>query len=268
MAQKTLAQKADRHALYQEAVQDPVREVRLLSRVYQDAYGELPARLREDFCGTGAVSVAWVDSSLQRSAWAVDLDRDVLDWGMRHNLTTLPKERRNAVHFLRGDVRAPAPTKVDVIAASNFSFYGFHTRQDLVTYVTQARKNLRPKGVLALEMMGGPDVQTLGRRETRRLNGFSYIWEQLEFDPINQRCDFRMHFRFKDKSVLRNAFTYAWRIWTIPDVREICAQAGFSKTVVYWAETDHSTGGSNGIYKRRDTAPPDPAWLAHIVAIR
>ena len=194
---------------------------------------------------------------------------------MRHNLTTLPRERRNAVHFLRGDVRAPAPTKVDVIAASNFSFYGFHTRQDLVTYVTQARKNLRPKGVLALEMMGGPDVQTLGRRETRRLNGFSYIWEQLEFDPINQRCDFRMHFRF----VLIWTFYLAYceaafdhgntdvMQFTL-DVREICAQAGFSKTVVYWAETDHSTGGSNGIYKRRDTAPPDPAWLAHIVAIR
>jgi SAM-dependent methyltransferase len=268
MSPRTLAQKADRHALYQEAVQEPVREVRLLSRVYEDAYGELPARLREDFCGTAAVSVAWVDSSLQREAWGVDLDKKVLRWGLNHNVVTLPVQDQKRVHLLHGDVRAPAPKKVDVVAASNFSFFIFHTRADLKVYLEQARRNLNKRGVLVLEMMGGPDVQTDGRSEGRRLRGFDYLWEQMVFDPITCRCDFRMHFRFKDGSMIRNAFTYAWRLWSIPEIRELLDEVGFKKSVVYWAETDHKTGGSNGIYRRREHAPPDPAWLAHVVAIK
>ncbi|MBI5494953.1 MAG: class I SAM-dependent methyltransferase [Deltaproteobacteria bacterium] len=263
----SLAARADPHALYERAVQDPLREVRLLVRVYQDAFGATPLRLREDFCGTAAVSAAWVRGGARRQAWGVDQDRTVLEWGMRHHVAALAPAARRRIHLMRGDVRAPAPVRVDVIAAANFSFFGFHARADLRDYLCQARKNLARRGVLVLEMMGGADVQTDRRTEARRFPDFTYVWEQSLFDPITHRCDFAMHFRFRDGSVLPDAFTYAWRIWTIPDVRELLAEAGFRRSVVYWAETDRRSGGSNGVYRRREHAPPDPAWLCHVVGI-
>ena len=267
-AAKTMAQQADRHALYLQAVQEPVREVKLLSRVYEDAYGAPPLRLREDFCGSAAVSAAWVESHRRREAWGVDLDEEVLRWGQENVGALLEEEEQRRLHYMVGDVRWRGRGTVDVVAASNFSFYIFHQRRDLLAYCEQAHRNLGRKGVLVLEMMGGPDVQCDGRTEGRRLKGFDYVWEQDSFDPISHRCDFRMHFRFKDGSVLRDAFTYAWRLWSIPDVREVLEEAGFKRSVVYWAETDRSTGGSNGVYRKRDHAPPDPAWLAHLVAVK
>lgn len=263
----TLAARADRHALYERAVQDPPREVRLLGRVYQDAFGAAPRTLREDFCGTAAVCAEWVRGGPRREAWGVDLDREVLEYGMRHHVAALPAAARARVHLMRGDVRAPASEPVDVIAAANFSFFAFHARTELMQYLVQARANLARRGVLVLEMMGGADVQTDRRTESRRLPGFTYVWEQSLFDPISQRCDFAMHFRFKDGSVLPDAFTYAWRIWTIPDIREALAEAGFRDSVVYWAESDRRTGGSNGVYRRRTRALPDPAWLCHVVGL-
>ena len=76
-----MASQADRHALYEQAVQDPERDVRFFSRVYRRLRGRDALRLREDFCGTAALCHAWVQSMPERTAVGVDLCQETMDWG-------------------------------------------------------------------------------------------------------------------------------------------------------------------------------------------
>ena len=54
---RTQAERADRYALYQEAVQDVEGDVTRMQRMYQRHFGRAPALLREDFCGTAALAL-------------------------------------------------------------------------------------------------------------------------------------------------------------------------------------------------------------------
>ena len=69
----TMASQADRHALYEQAVQDPQRDVNLFSRIYRRLRGHDALRMREDFCGTAALCHAWAESMPERTAIGVDL---------------------------------------------------------------------------------------------------------------------------------------------------------------------------------------------------
>ena len=52
----TYADVADRHRLYERAVQCPEAEVDFIDRNYRLLRGRSARTLREDFCGTAAVS--------------------------------------------------------------------------------------------------------------------------------------------------------------------------------------------------------------------
>ena len=45
-------------------------------------------------------------------------------------------------------------------------------------------------------------------------------------------------------------------------------EAGFSKTEVFWEGTEAKTNEGNGVYRKVNTAPDDPAWVSYIVAYR
>src|SRR5512138_2796465 len=83
------AKTADKHVLYQLAVQATETEVEFLNGWFTKIRGRKPLSLREDFCGTALLCAEWVKSSKQRSATGVDIDRGVLKWGKEHNLTPL-----------------------------------------------------------------------------------------------------------------------------------------------------------------------------------
>ena len=51
-------------------------------------------------------------------------------------------------------------------------------------------------------------------------------------------------------------------------VRDVLADAGFSKTEVYWEGTDRKTGEGNDIFKRRESGEDDPAWICYVAGIR
>ncbi len=71
----------------------------------------------------------------------------------------------------------------------------------------------------------------------------------------------------KDGSRIRRAFAYDWRLWILPEVRDLLLEAGFTGVEVYWEGTDGETGEGNNIFTRRERAIDDPAWIAYIVAI-
>jgi len=265
---ETLASQADKYDLYLQSVQEPDHEARFLNRIYKDAYGR-PARiLREDFCGTFAVCCSWVRGRPKRKAIGVDIDPEPLEWGKRHNLKKLSEKAQRRLELIQDDVRSVTGPKADVVAAQNFSFCIFKTRDTLRAYFASAMQNLKPEGVLLLDMMGGPETLEEDTEDVHQQKGFKYIWEQNRFDPITHHTTCFIHFRFKDGSELEQAFRYDWRLWTIPELRELLLEAGFRESWVYWEGTDRKTGEGNDVFRRRDHAESDPAWIAYIVGVK
>jgi len=262
---RSLAARANRYELYQRAVQEPEADFRLIERCFRQRYGRPPRTLREDFCGTALIACRWVERHAENRAFAIDLDPAPLAWGRAHNLTALTPEQAARIKLIEGDVRDVGHAKVDVTAALNFSYYLFKQRDALRLYFERARATLLPEGMLLLDAYGGADSQrTL--RERRRVAGFRYVWDQRVFDPITHQVVNDIDFEFADGSALRRAFTYDWRLWSIPEIRELLAEAGFSRSDVYWEGTDSATGKGNDVFTRREHAPDDPAWIAYIVA--
>lgn len=263
---RTQAQQADKYALYLESVQAPDAEVEFFNRVYKKEFGTKPMVLREDFCGTAAVCYEWVKSNKKRTAIGIDLDPEPLAWGKLNIADKLKPHQRERVELLQADVREPHETKADLLAAQNFSFWIFKTRDEVLEYFKAALKNLQPNGMMVIDMMGGSEVHLEDHEDETEKDGFEYIWEQVRFDPITHDCHFYIHFRFDDGSVMERAFEYEWRLWSIPEVKELLLEAGFSRVDVYW-EGDGDDGEGDGIFRRKKSAPADPAWIAYMTAI-
>lgn len=268
----TLADRADRYALYGMSVQEPANEVEFFCGTYKTINGRSPRVLREDFCGTHAVCCEWVKLHKDNVAYGVDLDPEPLAWGVANLQPVLTDEQRGRITLSQEDVRSTAKVKADVLAAQNFSFFLFKTRDALRGYFAQALANLADDGIMVMDMMGGSDCHIEEHEDVRTIDTdikgfkkFKYIWEQARFNPITADALFHIHFRFKDGSELDKAFTYDWRFWTLPEVTELLLEAGFSDATVYWEETDDD-GEETGAFVPATEGPADPSWIAYVVA--
>jgi len=269
---RTLADKADKFVCYQKSVQTPEHEVEFFQQAYREANGrKKPTSLREDFCGTFAVCCEWVKSDKARQALGVDLCGETLQWGRENNLSKLQSEKQKRIKLLEQDVRKKNRPMVDILAAQNFSFWLFKTRPQLLEYFKIARSNLKAGGVMVMDMMGGGDCYTEESVDKRTIKkgkrGFQYWWEQASFNPVNADASFYISFKFADGSKLKRAFEYHWRFWTIPEVRELLEEAGFSESHVYW-ENDDEDSDDYGTWARGTDAPSNPSWICYVVAIK
>lgn len=257
------ASSADKHVLYQKSVQDPDAEIAFIDRVFRQWRGRAPESLREDFCGTALLTATWVKQP-KRWAVGVDIDPGVLAWAKEHNLGPIG-EPGNRVQLLCQDVREPVSDRVDVVGAFNFSYWIFKTRDELRAYFAHVRKGLRPGGVFILDAYGGWESQEPMQEDRPIRGGFTYIWDQHLFDPISHRVLNYIHFHFRDGTKLERAFTYDWRYWTLPELKEVLEEAGFGDVRVYW---DTSEDVNREAYRVRRSAANQPGWLAYIVAGR
>lgn len=260
------AKDADLFRLYEEAVQDPEGDVQLVSRLFQKQYGRAPRLLREDFCGTAAMACAWVKQHRENRAWGIDLDPTPLTWGKEHNIGALEPAQMKRIELLQADVLEATHERVDITVAFNFSYFIFKERDLLVRYFKHARSTLREEGMFILDLYGGADAQRT-MSETRECDDFDYVWDQDVFDPIHLGAVNHIHFEFPDGSSIERAFTYDWRLWGIPEIRDALADAGFSSSEAYWEQTDKKSGEGNGVYYRADRALDDPAWVAYVAAV-
>ena len=269
--QQTQAELADKFACYQRSVQTAEHEVEFFEQAYKDAYGRRPTSLREDFCGTFSVCCEWVKSKKSRTAVGVDLCAETLRWGSENNLSKLKKHQKDRLEVLCDDVRSGNDQPADVLAAQNFSFWIFKTRTEVIEYFKTALSNLQEKGVMILDMMGGGDCYEVGQVDKRKIGKgkktFRYEWEQAKFNPVTRDASFYIHFRFPDGSRMDRAFEYHWRFWTIPEVREMLAEAGFRETHVYWEQEDDD-GEDTGEWKRTSNPENSDAWICYIVAVK
>lgn len=258
-----------KHILYQRAVQEPASEVNFADRVFRKLRGRPAARLREDFCGTAAVACEWVTRRKTNTAVGLDLHAPTLAWGREHNVAKLKPESQSRVTLLKRSVLSPGPTgSMDLILAMNFSYWVFKERAILLQYFRSVRRSLGRDGVFILDIYGGPDAID-EMRERRPIGGkkrgFTYIWDQAKVDHLTNETLCHIHFRFPDGRGVRKAFTYDWRIWSIPEVRDVLADAGFTKSRVYW-EGDDGKGGGTGVFRESKHGECGAAFIAYISA--
>jgi SAM-dependent methyltransferase len=257
------ARTADRHELYQLSVQAADYEVSFLNRLYRSHYGEKPLTMREDFCGTALLSAAWVESHSERTATGVDFHRPTLEWGRKRNVEPLGKAAERVTLTL-GDVRTPRSGKFQIINALNFSYWVFETRAGLRDYFKVVRKGLAKDGLFLCDAYGGWEAQEPMLEPRRIPAGFVYVWDQHSFDPITQHVVNHIHFEFQDGTKMQKAFTYEWRFWTLPEIKELLLEAGFREVLVYW---DKAKSSKDESYRPSTRAENQPGWLAYIVAL-
>lgn len=75
--------------------------------------------------------------------------------------------------------------------------------------------------------------------------------------------DCAIHFHFPDGTRMRNAFRYTWRLWTLPEIRELLTEAGFRNVTVYW-EGDDNKGSGNGVFTPSEQGEACPAFICYI----
>ncbi len=272
------ARTADRHELYQQSVQNTEAEIDFVDETFRKLRRRRATLLREDFGGTANTSCEWVRRREENVAVTLDLDADPLGWGLAHNVAKLEPEQAARVRLLRGNVLDPEGARpfprddgrpiprrgFDCVLAMNFSYWCFTTRAEMLAYFKAVRRSLRPDGIFFMDHYGGSDALK-EMTETRRWSRFTYIWDQAEFNPITGRMKCYIHFKFPDGSKMERAFEYEWRLWTIPELRDILADAGFKKSTVYWEEDD-GKGGGNGVFKPTEKGEADRAYITYIVA--
>ena len=261
-----MADLADPHELYEASVQSVVHEVEFLDAAFTELTGRKALTLREDFCGTAAAACEWVRSDKRREAVAVDIDPQVLDWGRKHHVEKLKSKQRDRLRIIEGDVRTAETGVVDVAVAFNFSWWTFKTRAELVGYFRAVHAALADDGVFVLDIYGGSDAYVEQEEETEYLD-YTYVWDQHSFDPMTARYRCYIHFRFPDGSELPQAFSYDWRLWTLPELRELLAEAGFARSVVYWQGEDED-GEPSGEFAVVEQGENDPAWIAYVAAVK
>jgi SAM-dependent methyltransferase len=259
------ASTSDKHELYEESVQNPEAEVEFIDQVWKERRGRLAHHIREDFCGTAIASVAWVKHRRTNTAVAVDIDPGVLAWGRKRLADRLDEAQRSRLTLREGDVRRVNTEPVDSVLAMNFSYYLFKTRQELRQYFARVHRALVDDGMFLLDAYGGSDA-FLEVKEKRRVSGFTYIWDQELYNPITGEALNHIHYKFPDGSEIRKAFSYDWRLWTLPEIQEILQEAGFRDVIVYWEGTDEETGEGNDEFTPSDRGEACQGWIAYLVA--
>lgn len=259
----SLAAAADKHALYEKAVQCAAAEIDFIDKTFRAQRGRSAISLREDFCGTANAASEWIRRRRANTAYGVDHDPAVLDWGRRHHVAKLKKQQAARIHLINADVFKAVTPPVDIVIAMNFSYWVLKERKILRRYFKSVRDHLRDDGIFFLDAFGGYEASREMREQTR-YNSFTYIWDQARYNPISGDALMHIHFKFKDGSVLRNAFTYHWRLWTLPELIELLSEAGFHPTV-YW-EGENADGTGNGVFTPATHGTADAGWVAYIVA--
>lgn len=262
-----MAETADRHVLYEAAVQCVEAEIDFVDQEFQNLRGRRARNLREDFCGTASTSCEWVRRRADNSATGVDLDSEVLQWGTENRVANLDPAARERITLMQGDVLRVKTAPQDIVLAMNFSYFSFKERAQLRSYFRRTLAALIDDGVFFLDCYGGYDAFRELNEHTKH-EGFTYVWDQASYNPVNGHTITHIHFRFKDGSRMKNAFSYDWRLWTLPEIREIILEAGFSRSVVYWQGWDDDEEEGTDEFEPVETADADAGWICYIAAIK
>ncbi|MDG2424124.1 MAG: class I SAM-dependent methyltransferase [Phycisphaerales bacterium] len=261
------AKGSDIHELYELSVQDPEGEIDTIDRIWKDQRGRTASSMREDFCGTAAVAREWVKKRPDNTAVGIDLSPEVLDWCRARIDANLNEEQSSRLELIEGDVLVSPTKPVETVLAFNFSYFLFKKREQVLNYFKTVKDQLLDDGLFILDAYGGSD-SFLEMEEDRDLDGFTYVWDQHHYDPVSGDVINHIHFKFPDGTKIKNAFTYEWRLWTLPEIQELLVEAGFRRAVVYWEGTDEETDEGNGVWTEAEKGEACEGWVAYLVGIK
>jgi hypothetical protein len=99
------------------------------------------------------------------------------------------------------------------------------------------------------------------------LPAFRYIWEQASFSAIDHRIVCHIHFEVGTRR-LRRAFSYHWRLWTLPELCELLEEAGFRESRVYVEGWDDEDDEPDGVFRLRKRLDNEGGWISYVVGLR
>jgi hypothetical protein len=253
----------DKYVYYRKAVQSAETDVEFIRDTYKELKKKTARTFREDFCGTFGLSCEWIKLSPQNQSIGLDLDPEPMAYGREHYLSELTPEQQSRMTLLETDVLTPGQPGADIISAMNFSYFCFKTRETMKRYFANVYASLGSDGIFLVDCFGGKQCAD-AIEDTVKHDGFNYYWDQTGFDPVTNEALFYIHFKV-GKVKHERVFTYDWRMWSIPELRDIMQEVGFKKSNVYWEGTAKD-GSGNGEFTRTEVGESCDSWIAYIVA--
>jgi len=266
MTNEYTAKTADKYELYQRAVQSAEQDAEFLFTTYKSLRGTSAKHFREDFCGTCLLSTKWVMRGLDFTAESYDIDPEPLAWGLQNNIEPLGQSK-SRLHQYQEDARNPSRQAPDVRCAQNFSYWVFKTRSEMLSYFRRVQSDLADDGIFVIDLHGGPEsIQELEEETEMDDESFTYVWDQDFINPISGEARLHIHFRFPDGTEMTDAFIYDWRLWGLPELRDILIEAGFSSVGCYWEGTDDDGESGDGIFSLSEEGEACLSYVAYLVA--
>ncbi|MCJ8277529.1 MAG: class I SAM-dependent methyltransferase [Bdellovibrionales bacterium] len=254
----------DKYYYYHKSVQSADVDVKFFLDTYKEINDKKPTSFREDFCGTFSLSCEWAKLKDHHTSFGVDLDPEPIAYGKENYYPKLSEDQQKRVHIQENNVLAEDLPKTDIIAACNFSYFIFKERETLKKYFKNCLETLNEDGVFIMDIFGGSQCYEPNEEETEH-DGFSYFWDQDSYDPVTNEGMFFIHFKPKGQKKVKRAFTYDWRMWSIPEIKDILKEVGFKNVHVYWEGTDED-GEGDGEFKRVTKGEDCESWVAYIVS--
>ncbi|MAS81351.1 MAG: SAM-dependent methyltransferase [Legionellales bacterium] len=258
-----MADLADKYICYEESVQCVESEIDFVDTTFIKLRKRMAKTLREDFCGTMNTSCEWINRRETNTSICVDLDENVLQWGKDNRLIKLTAEQKERITVVNDNVMTITTEPVDIVLAMNFSYWLLKERKLTIEYFKRIYKTLTDDGIFFLDAYGGYEAFQELKEKTKN-NHCTYIWDQHKYTPVTGIAKNYIHFKFKDGSRMMKAFTYEWRVWTLPELTEMLFEAGFKPTV-YWEQADED-GEGNGVFIPETEGEADAGWIAYLVA--
>jgi SAM-dependent methyltransferase len=262
----------DRYHYYSKSVQSPDEDMAFLDQVYHDFHGKKssPKSMREDFCAGFLNCCSWVKRGPQRLAYGIDLDPEPLQYGKKNYLTKLKPKEAERIKLFQKDVLGSGLPKAQVICALNFSYSIFKDRPTLKKYFKNVYRDLSPGGIFVVDAFGGLKCWEPNEDEITHDDHdppFSYFWDQDSIDPLTHHAKFYIHFKRKGEAKRERVFSYDWRLWTVPEVKDLMEDVGFRKVVTYWEGTTDD-GDGDGNFQIADQGEDCESWVSYIAALK
>ena len=255
----------DKYDYYLRSVQSPENDAEFFRDVYRKIIGEEPRVFCEDFCGTHKVCCEWVRLGENLQAVGVDLDPEPVDYGIKNYQSHLSEDQRQRVDIKLCSVSGNDLPRADIIAAMNFSYFLFKERSRLLEYFKKVYARVHENGLFILDAFGGAAC-TVPNVEKTKHDGFNYYWDQNSYDPLTNHALFYIHFKRKGEPKREKVFVYDWRLWSLPELKDILLEAGFRNIRFYWEDNDEDGEGNGNFLEVTAVDEEVEAWVAYLVA--